>query len=213
MKAFFYFLLDFVVPLGALLRSNEGAPDRRRWTELFWRFVPQSFFGFWLLGFIPFFGGFLYMLVLVPLSAARSPLLEVFANSRSRASTLLVFWTVILIGFGGIWSGVGHLFLAEQIANGIGWPPGSPFQTELAFYHLGFGVAGLMAIWIRGHFITGLIIVKSIFLYGAAGVHIFDAVMHQNYAPLNIGTPLVGDIVYPTMLLLLCHHVIREARN
>lgn len=140
------------------------------------------------------------MLVLLPLSARfHMHGLE----TAARARLLLLYYTVILIGFGGCWSFIGHTVLADKIASGIGWQIDSPFQTELAFYTLGSGVAGLLAIWLRGHLITALVISKSIFWYGAAYVHIYDALMNANYSPLNIGTPLIGDIVYPTLLLVL----------
>jgi hypothetical protein len=115
----------------------------------------------------------------------------------------LLYFVVILIGFGGIWNFIGHTFLADTVATQIGWKTGSPFQTELAFYTLGSGIAGLMTIWFRGHMITALVVSKSIFLYGAAFVHIQDAIINNNYSPLNIGTPLVGDIIFPTLLLYM----------
>jgi len=49
--------------------------------------------------------------------------------------------------------------------------------------------------------ITALVVSKSIFWYGAAFVHIKDMVIAENYALSNIGIPLIGDIIFPTILL------------
>ncbi len=143
------------------------------------------------------------MLLFVPLSLKLVSASSSNPDGRTFTQRLLVYYTVILIGFGGVWSFIGHIFLADSIAAEIGWDVGSPFQTELAFYTLGTAVAAFLAVWIRGHLITGLVISKSIFWYGAAYVHILDAIVNQNYALLNIGAPLIGDLIYPTLLLTL----------
>lgn len=193
--------LDFLVPFGVLLRSAPERPRFSRWPEILWRFLPQSFFGFWLCSWIPVVGGFVYMLVLVPLSA------RLHARSRGlpglTSEILLQYLVVILIGFGGVWSTTGHLFMADWVAEQIGWRAGSPFQTELAFATLGLAIAALLAVWITDHLITAIVIAKSIFWLGAAYVHIADAITHANFAPYNIGKPLVGDLLYPAILLTL----------
>ena len=132
-----------------------------------------------------------------------------------RASIFLWYYVVILIGFGGLWSFTGHTFLAESVASGIGWDPGpGPFQTELAFYTLGSGIAGLLAIWLRGHMITALVVSKSVFWLGAAYTHILDAVVNQNYSQMNVGAVLIGDMLYPIILFTLLIYVLRkDVRN
>ncbi len=192
-----------LVPFGVLLRSSEKLNPFERWDEVLWRFLPQTFFIYWLFSFIPFVGGFVYMLGLVPLSLLLNMPAKTYRNRQLFAQELLVCLTVVLIGFGGIWSFVGHTFLADSISADIGWEAGSPFQTELAFYSLGLGISGLLAVWLRGHLVTALVISKSVFWFGAAFVHIRDAVVNQNYAPSNIGAPLIGDLLYPTLLLTL----------
>ena len=204
-------VIDALVPFGVLLRSAESLSPFERWREVLLRFLPQTFFVYWLFNFIPLIGGLIYMLVLVPTSLKLNMPKETYRNKRYFAQGLLVYLTVILIGFGGIWSFIGHTFMADRIAANIGWETGSPFQAELAFYSLGAGIAGLIAVWLRGHFITALVIVKSVFWYGAAFVHIRDAAMYQNYAPSNIGAPLIGDLVYPTLLLTLLIWVYKKA--
>lgn len=56
------------------------------------------------------------MLIFVPLSARLDSQTTAFDDDHRIASVLLVYYTVILIGFGGIWSFVGHTFLADDIA-------------------------------------------------------------------------------------------------
>jgi hypothetical protein len=100
--------------------------------------------------------------------------------------------------------------LADKVAAQIGWAIGSPFQIELAFYTLGSGVAALIAIWLRGHMITALVITKVIFWYGAGYVHLHDAFINQNYSYLNIGPPLIGDIILPTIFLILLFKILKS---
>lgn len=211
MNTVFARTVDALVPFGMLLRSSNELKPFERWSELLWRFLPHTFFVYWVFSFIPLVGGLIYMLVLVPLSLALAQKQKLSGLDREFARELLVYLTVILIGFGGIWSFVGHAFMADQIAAGIGWETGSPFQTELAFYTLGTGIAGLLAVWLRGHLITALVISKSVFWYGAAFVHIKEAYINQNFSPLNVGAPLLGDLIYPTVLLALLAKTHRTA--
>lgn len=201
-------LVDFLVPFGVLLRSSDDLKPFERWKKLVLYYIPRTFFIYWLFSFIPLVGGIIYMLCLVPLSAS----IQVTSKSGGRdvfAETVLLYLVVILIGFGGVWSFIGHTFMADDIAASIGWAAGSPFQTELAFYTLGTSVAAFLAIWLRGHLITALVVTKSIFLYGAAFVHIEDAIVGGNYAISNIGAPLIGDIIYPTLFLMLLFKTFR----
>lgn len=196
-------LIDILVPFGILLRNSDDLRPFDRWSEVLLRFLPHTFFVYWLFTFIPIAGGLLYMMILVPLSFRLNSKTADRGNKQRIASGLLVYYTVILIGFGSIWSFIGHTLLADYVAAQIGWQTGSPFQTELSFYTLGTGIAALLAIWIRDHLITALVISKSVFWYGATYVHIHDAITTQNFSPLNVGAHLLGDLVYPTLLLTL----------
>lgn len=136
---------------------------------------------------------------------------------RTRRRTLEVFLLYLLVvgyGFGSIWGFVGHFFLSDSIAQDIGWATGSPFQLELAFYHLGLGIVGILAWWIRDHLWTALAIGKSIFLYGAAYVHIRDIILFDNWAPSNAGFEILylSDLILPTVILLLLYAYRRAGR-
>jgi len=198
-------ILDLAVPFGPFLREVDTCRPFLHWKRLLLFVIPRTFFIYWLFSLIPFVGTIIYMAVLVPLSARRHINLKKIKEKVDAVNIYLWYFTVILIGFGGIWNFIGHTIMADTVATQIGWAVGSPFQIELAFYTLGSAVAALFAIWIRGHMITALIISKSIFLYGAGYVHIHDAIVNQNYSPLNIGTPLVADIIFPTIFLILLY--------
>jgi hypothetical protein len=66
-----------------------------------------------------------------------------------------------------------HVFFGKQAAAFIGWDD-SPFQTEVGFASLGMAVVGLLAF--KGSFDLRLaaIVAPACFLWGAAGVHIYQ---------------------------------------
>jgi len=126
----------------------------------------------------------------------------------------LIQFIYIGIAFFSFRGFIGHTFLADVVASGIGWPTGSLFQTELAFYHLGLGVAAMVAIWKRDSLWIGLVYSKAIFLFGAAGVHIWDIVVNSNFSPGNAGTVLyINDLLIPIVLLLLLYLHLRNRKK
>ena len=155
-----------------------------------------GFFALWLVG------GVVYQ-VGAPLLGA----LVWMREGRPRTGVvekMLLYMLVFVYGVGGLYGFVGHFFLADQVARSIGWAVGSGFQTELAFYHLGFGIVALLGIWIRDHLWTASVLGKSVFVYGANFTHIRDIVREGNYAPGNAGFPvLFGNFFTPTIMLLL----------
>jgi len=206
-------VLDIIVPFGPFLRNVEGTKPFHNWNRLVLHIVPFTFFIYWLFSLIPVIGTIVYVLILVPLSARRHISIRNVTEGVESSKIYLWYFTVIVIGFGGLWSFIGHTFMADYVAEQIGWATGSPFQIELAFYTLGSAIVALMAVWIRGHMITALVISKSIFWFGAGGVHVHDAIVHQNYSPLNIGAPLIGDIVFPIILLFLLYRILKVEIN
>ncbi len=115
--------------------------------------------------------------------------------------TFILSFLVITVGFSSLWAFIGHTFFASQIASYIGWAPGSPFQQEVAFANLAFGVLGILCYWVRGNFWTATIIGVSIFLLGDAVCHISNMFSTSNSAPGNAGAVLVLDILVPLLLL------------
>ena len=119
-------------------------------------------------------------------------------------SILLLYLLAISVGVGGLFGFMGHAFRADQVAQSIGWDPGSPFQFEIAVSNLAFGILGILCIWIRGNFWIATGIGSSIFALGAAYGHIRDIMVNQNLALYNAGPILwVGDILIPLLILSL----------
>ena len=116
----------------------------------------------------------------------------------------LLYLLVICIGGGGLLAFYAHTFMADKVAINIGWAPGSPFQFEVAVSNLAFGTLGILCIWLRGNFWLAAGLASAVFRFGAAFGHVRDAILHQNYAPYNVGLVLyVGDIFIPLLILVL----------
>lgn len=115
----------------------------------------------------------------------------------------MVYLLIAQWAFLGIWSFVGHTFLADEVAQSIGWEINSPFQIELAFYHLGLALATFYLLWNRNiHLITGLVITKCVFQFGAFGVHIYHLIVSSNYSIGNIGPRIIyADLIFPMIVI------------
>jgi hypothetical protein len=128
------------------------------------------------------------------------------AIPHTRARVVEVFLLFFLCGqwgFGAIATALPHILVPDTIAGFIGWEAGSPFQVELGFASLGLGVLGVLSIWLRGTFWIAPAVGRSIFLLGAAYVHIVDIARTGNLAPGNAGPVLFFDIVVPVIVLWL----------
>lgn len=117
---------------------------------------------------------------------------------------VLIVLLVFGYGVGSLWNFVGHFFLTEIVADSIGWAK-SPFQIELAGYHLAFGLMSLLSLWNRNLGYWGAIVHgMAIFLFSAAGIHIFDMMESQNYSYGNASLPiLLGTTLYPAAVILI----------
>jgi hypothetical protein len=107
---------------------------------------------------------------------------------------------------GGLWllfSASGHLFVPDQVAESIGWPAGSPFQREVGFSDLAWGVLGIACVRVRGSFREAFAVGTLLFLWGAAGGHIYELVTEDNRARNNAGILLYVDILAPAINVLL----------
>jgi len=122
---------------------------------------------------------------------------------RKAAEIVLVWFLAVMVGIVGIWSFIGHTVFADQVAQSIGWPPGNPFQTEVALTNLAFGILGLLSVKITGSFRLATIIGYSIFMAGAGIGHIYQLVVFNDIAPDNVGIPLYLDFIVPLILFIL----------
>ena len=121
-----------------------------------------------------------------------------------RIAEILLLWLLVInIGLGGLWAFMGHAFAANEVAESIGWPTGNPFQTEVAVANLAIGTLGILCYWIRGNFWTATVIATSIWLLGAAAIHVKEIVAEGNYNPGNAGLIFYLDIVGPLLLISL----------
>lgn len=132
--------------------------------------------------------------------------ISVTSQQRSRrrvCGILLNYLLPCTVGLGGLMGFLGHAFMADEIAESIGWPSGNPFQFEVAVANLAFGILGFLCIWVRDRFWLATGVGFSTFAFGAAYGHIREMVVHQNFAPNNAGPVLVADIFIPALLLTL----------
>jgi len=113
----------------------------------------------------------------------------------------LLFLLSIQWGVAGVLTSLPHILTPDTIAEFVGWAPGSPFQVELGFASLGTSLVGILCIWLRGWFWLAPILSRSVFLLGAAYVHIVDIQAHSNLSPGNAGPVLFYDIVVPALAI------------
>lgn len=115
---------------------------------------------------------------------------------------LLMYFLVFGVGVNALFGASGHIFAADAVASKIGWPVGSPFQFEVGFGNLAWGVLGIMCIWFRGAFWLAAGLGWSIFLLGAGYGHVRETLRHGNFELYNFGM-ILPDIVLPVILLAL----------
>lgn len=154
----------------------------------------------------------LFAYSLLPLLlAAGHLLLDRQADTTSRRIELVVIYLLaISVGATGLGGAFGHLFLSDLVAEGIGWPAGSPFQLEMGYANLLIGVLGLMSIGRRDGFRTAAIIATAILGFGATLVHLQDIIAHGNLAPGNT-IQNVSNLLDPILLIGLTWWSTRSA--
>jgi hypothetical protein len=125
-------------------------------------------------------------------------------RGRERWRTLLDWFIFFGIGVGFSYNFIMHSVFGDFTAKTIGWAQ-SPFQLELAFASLGIGVVGFMAFTRNADplFRAASIIGPGIFLWGAAGGHIYQSVSNKDFAFSNAGPILYTDILLPVAGLVL----------
>ena len=126
------------------------------------------------------------------------------------------FWFLFFsIGVSYLYNAVFHIFFGKLAASYIGWAD-SPFQLEVGFASLGFGLIGLLAPWRSFDMRLAAILGPSAFLWGAAGGHIYQMITAHNFAPGNAGIIFWSDIILPVIgfvCLWLQWRYAREGRS
>jgi hypothetical protein len=122
---------------------------------------------------------------------------------RRAVDTLLQWSLAVNLGVAGLMGFYGHTARADETAKSIGFPPGNPFQFEVASASLSFGVLGLLATRLRGLFWWASAISHGVFVLGAAVGHVRQLRKTGNRSPGNIGGVFYWDIVTPLVHLAL----------
>jgi hypothetical protein len=110
----------------------------------------------------------------------------------------LSYYCLFPIGFHFLYNFVMHVFFSAMAARFIGWQT-SPFQKEVGFASLGFGIVGLLGyrkdFGLRIAAVTG----PAFFLWGAAAGHLYQMIAHHNFSPGNAGMVFWTDIFLPVI--------------
>ena len=88
-------------------------------------------------------------------------------------------WQIAMgLGLGYLYAGLGHLFVADKVAESIGWPVGSPFQREVGMWDAAMGIVALLCLKFRDTgFWTATILGIGIFSVAAGLGHVYEMVV------------------------------------
>jgi hypothetical protein len=134
---------------------------------------------------------------LISMARARRPL------SRETVSETLLFQYLFFgIGMTFLYNCIMHTVFGEMSARFIGWAD-SPFQREVGFASLGFAAVGFLAGWCGRDTRLAAILGPALFLWGAAGGHVYEMITAHNFAPGNAGVIFWTDIFVPVLGFVL----------
>jgi hypothetical protein len=145
---------------------------------------------------------FAYSILPLLLAAGHIALDRQSRTPARRIEIVTIYLLAISVGASGLGGAFGHLFLSDLVAEGVGWPAGSPFQLEMGFANLVIGVLGILAIGRRDGFRTATILATTILGFGATAVHLWDIAATGNLAPGNTLQNL-GNLLDPILLITL----------
>ena len=127
-------------------------------------------------------------------------------NRKVILEAFFSYFLLFSIGVSFIYNFIFHVFFAEMSAKFIGWE-NSPFQYEVGFASLGFGIVGLISFKAGSGFRAAALTGPAFFLWGAAGGHIYQMLNTHNFSPGNAGVVFWTDIILPvTGFVLLYMH-------
>ncbi|MBV9208835.1 MAG: hypothetical protein JO037_26280 [Actinobacteria bacterium] len=123
------------------------------------------------------------------------------------APTLLRFVLGIAAGAGGLFAAAGHLLRSDDTARDLGWPVGTPWQREVGFADLSFGVISLIAAFSRVRAVWLVVVVAmAVFMLGAAAGHLLHhrRLRARGEDASSLGTAsILGDVALPLTLIVL----------
>ena len=112
-----------------------------------------------------------------------------------------VFWLLLLfVGFGGLYTGVLHLFDPVQTAADIGWKT-SPFQWEVGVADVMIGALGVAGAFANRSFRWAVVLAFTVWYWGDAVGHVRQMRIADNFAPGNAGSWFWVDVLGPFLLL------------
>jgi hypothetical protein len=117
-------------------------------------------------------------------------------SANTVISTVFSQFLLFSIGVSYFYNFLMHVFFGEMAARFIGWA-NSPFQLEVGFASLGFSAIGLLAFWGGPEMRLAAVLGPALFLWGAAGGHLYQMIATGNFAPGNAGVIFYTDIVLP----------------
>lgn len=116
------------------------------------------------------------------------------------AEQLFRWFSLLAIGFTGIFTFAGHVFAPDVTARNIGWEP-SPFQYEAGMADLTIGVLGIMAFRRNLGFRLATTIATVCWLGGDAIGHVQQMIVADNFAPGNAGPWFWCDVLNPIIMV------------
>lgn len=132
-------------------------------------------------------------------------------HKRQVIEALFSYFLLFSMGISFFYNFIMHVFFAEMVASFIGWK-NSPFQYEVGYASLGFAVVGVVAFRQNVSFRAAAVIGPSLFLWGAAGGHIYQMITAHNYAPGNAGVIFWTDLILPIIAFVLLHQQYKQEK-
>lgn len=145
---------------------------------------------------------FIYWLIGIIVGIVTTIINPEIRNVQAIATNLLFYQLVITVVLTGIQGFLGHVFKSDMVAGYIGWEKGSPFQKELGYSELGYGIAGILCIWMGKGFWLATILTFSTLFIGATIVHIKETIKNKNFKPGNFFM-ILPDLITPLSLIVL----------
>lgn len=146
-----------------------------------------------LLGILPFIGVILFIISAIPIFAG--------GLTGDWQHQLLLNGIIYAIGWAGVGAGISHIFFGDKISKSIGFEK-SPYELEVGFADLSFGIVGLLAASYSTDYWLAIILVSSLYRIGCGFGHIKQIVQSHNFAVNNTAI-LFLNFVVPGALLVM----------
>lgn len=113
--------------------------------------------------------------------------------------SILLSGIINMIGIAGVGAGISHIFFPKKTTASIGFQR-NPYQLEVGFCDLSFGIVGLLAPYYSTDFWWAIILFSSLYRVGCGIGHIRQIVLEKNYA-VNNTVILIVDFGVSLILL------------